>query len=199
MRLALLALLVAAAASAASAEFTAADVRPLDEIMSAYAAAPWKEEFMSLVQVSGRAAAADRSRRRAAAAPPLTPIRAHRTTQQLEQGTEPEEQAQGGNEGDIAGCEVCVYVVESKQQHQPYLCRGLKDPNYQKSCVKVMESLMWWLTNQVYWMNYGCTRTTNGATSWVRPCPAHAVCSWIEDLSTRTTFCPADINFKKPE
>lgn len=31
------------------------------------------------------------------------------------------------------GCEVCVYVVENKQQHQPYLCRGLRDPAYQQS------------------------------------------------------------------
>ena len=32
------------------------------------------------------------------------------------------------------GCEVCVYVVENKQMHQPFLCRGLKDPAYQQTC-----------------------------------------------------------------
>jgi hypothetical protein len=33
---------------------------------------------------------------------------------------------------------------------------------------------MWWITNEVYWLNYGCQRTTDaGATEWVRPCPAH--------------------------
>lgn len=31
----------------------------------------------------------------------------------------------------VGQCEVCVYVVENKEQHQPYLCRGLKDPSYQ--------------------------------------------------------------------
>jgi hypothetical protein len=30
-------------------------------------------------------------------------------------------------------CEVCVYVVENKQMHQPFLCRGLKDPAYQQT------------------------------------------------------------------
>ena len=32
-----------------------------------------------------------------------------------------------------AGCEVCVYVLENKEQHQPYLCRGLKTPDQQQS------------------------------------------------------------------
>ena len=66
-------------------------------------------------------------------------------------------------------------------------------------CVEVLESLMWWLTNQVYWLNYGCQRTLNRATEWVRPCPAHAVCSWIEHLYTRQPFCPADPYYQKPQ
>jgi len=105
----------------------------------------------------------------------------------------------GGAEASLVGsCEVCVFVIENKEQHQPYLCRGLKDPNYQKACVEVMESLLWWVTNEVYWLNYGCQRSMNGAVEWVRPCPAHAVCSWIENLYTRTPFCPADPFYKKP-
>jgi len=40
--------------------------------------------------------------------------------------------ASSGSEAAMVGaCEVCVYVIENKEQHQPYLCRGLKDPNYQ--------------------------------------------------------------------
>lgn len=108
--------------------------------------------------------------------------------------------ASGSSESNAVGaCEVCVYVVENKEQHQPYLCRGLKDPSYQQSCVQVMNSLMWWLTNEVYWLNYGCQRQMNGAVEWVRPCPAHAVCSWIEQLYTRTPFCPADPYYQKPQ
>jgi len=56
------------------------------------------------------------------------------------------------------GCEVCVYVLENKQMRQPFLCRGLKAPQYQQVCVSVLVSMMWWLENEVYWVNYGCQR-----------------------------------------
>ena len=98
------------------------------------------------------------------------------------------------------GCEVCVYVVENKQMHQPFLCRGLKDPAYQQTCVTTLISLMWWLENQVYWINYGCQRqsTDGGSWEWVKPCPAHAVCSWIQNLYEREPFCPVDSKYRKP-
>ena len=31
------------------------------------------------------------------------------------------------------GCEICNYVMENKQMHQPFLCRGLKDPAQQQT------------------------------------------------------------------
>lgn len=99
---------------------------------------------------------------------------------------------------EVGLCEVCSYVLENKMQHQPYLCKGLKDPNYQQICVQVMESLMWWISNQVYWVNYGCQMNQNGAVTWVRPCPAHAICSWLQHLYLRKPYCPADPNFPKP-
>lgn len=34
---------------------------------------------------------------------------------------------------EAGGCEVCMYVIENKQHHQPYLCRGIKDPAYQQT------------------------------------------------------------------
>jgi len=105
-----------------------------------------------------------------------------------------------GNEdrSEVGMCEVCMYVMENKMQHQPYLCKGLKDPHYQNLCVQVMESLMWWVSNQVYWVNYGCQMNQNGAVSWVRPCPAHATCSWLQHLYLRKPFCAEDKNFPKP-
>ena len=33
----------------------------------------------------------------------------------------------------VGGCEVCIYVMQNKQMHQPFLCRGLKDPAYQQT------------------------------------------------------------------
>lgn len=103
------------------------------------------------------------------------------------------------DQGRITGsCEICTFVVENKDQHQPYLCRGLKDPNWQKNCVQVEESLMWWLTNEVYWLNYGCQHEEQGAVEWVRPCPAHAVCSWISQPHGGEPYCPVDAAYTKP-
>ncbi len=67
-------------------------------------------------------------------------------------------QAKEGALGMQGGCEVCVYVMENKQMRQPFLCRGLKAAQYQQACVSVLVSLMWWLENEVYWVNYGCQR-----------------------------------------
>merc|ERR1711865_237342 len=39
-------------------------------------------------------------------------------------------------------CEVCVYVIENKEGHQPYLCRGLRDPHYQQTCEAVQRSVL---------------------------------------------------------
>jgi len=98
-----------------------------------------------------------------------------------------------------SACEVCVYVIENKEQHQPFLCRGLKAPSQQQTCVSCLVSLFWWLENEVYWVNYGCQRQGSGANwEWVKPCPAHAVCSFIQSLYDRSAFCPADPNYKKP-
>lgn len=43
-------------------------------------------------------------------------------------GTTP---AGGEDQSEVGLCEVCMYVLENKMQHQPYLCKGLKDPHYQ--------------------------------------------------------------------
>jgi len=107
--------------------------------------------------------------------------------------------AANGQEFSTVGlCEVCIYVLENKMQRQPFVCRGLKDPSYQQICVQVMESLMWWISNEVYWVNYGCQMNNNGAVQWVRPCPAHAVCSWLQHLYLRKPYCAADPNYPKP-
>ena len=98
-----------------------------------------------------------------------------------------------------SACEVCVYVLENKQQHQPFLCRGLKSPSQQQTCVSVLVSLMWWLENQVYWVNYGCQRSGDGgAWEWVKPCPAHAICGFLQSLYDRSPFCPPDPKYRKP-
>jgi len=93
---------------------------------------------------------------------------------------------------------VCAYVVDNKEQHQAYLCRQLSLPSEQRVCVRVLESLMWWITNEVYWLNYGCLWKTASATEWKRPCPSRVVCGWIEDLYARKPFCNANPEFPRP-
>jgi len=105
----------------------------------------------------------------------------------------------GGAASNAESCEVCVYILENKQQHQSYLCRSLTAKSQQQICVRVLESLVWWITNEVYWVNYGCQRKSpNGGTEWVRPCPAHVICGWIQDLYERKPFCNADPNYPTP-
>ena len=140
------------------------------------------------------------------------------------------------------GCEICNYVMENKQMHQPFLCRGLKDPAQQQTvryaltpyplllkyyrlqtcshtshdstrshspllthpfptytqCVSVLISMMWWLENTVYWNNYGCQRQQGGGFEWVKPCPSHATCGWIQNLYDRSQYCPSDPAYRKP-
>jgi len=107
----------------------------------------------------------------------------------------------GGKGDDTENCEVCTYVVANKEQKQSYLCRGLTVDSQQKVCVQVLESMLWWVTNEVYWLNYGCQRTSDGgATEWVRPCPPHVVCGWLEDLNSHKPFCnPPDPQYPKPK
>jgi len=192
-------------------------------LVDKYVNSDWKDEYLSLLQVSQSSSPNEhgmhsdakledgplldsflelatrvRASAKAKSQSEGDPAPSTGTDQGTDAGTNPG--AGGGSEASLVGaCEVCVFVIENKEQHQPYLCRGLKDPNYQKACVETMESLMWWITNEVYWLNYGCQREMNGAVEWVRPCPAHAVCSWIEQLYTRTPFCPADPYYKKPQ
>lgn len=95
-----------------------------------------------------------------------------------------------------AGCEVCIYVMRNKIDQQPYLCRGLKDKAFQDECVKVLKSMMWYLENVVYMVNFGCAKESD----WVSPCDPHAMCGFFGPVDDpENTFCPPDPKFSKPE
>ena len=36
----------------------------------------------------------------------------------------------------------------------------------------------------------------NDQWEWVKPCPAHAVCSWMQNLYDREPFCPLDPKYQ---
>lgn len=67
------------------------------------------------------------------------------------------------------------------------VCCGLRFSVCSPQCVKVLESLMWWLTNEVYWTNYGCEKhNADGSVQWLRPCPASGELparGWSEHMS----------------
>ena len=114
-------------------------------------------------------------------------------------------QAKAGSSGndDKNPCTVCIYVLENKAARQPYLCRGLKEPSQQKICVYVLLSMFWWMDNVVYWTEYGCQKTVDGRSEYVKPCPASAQCSWIKmitgDENGNTGFCDESEEYSKPE
>lgn len=96
-------LAVASTATASLSEDQSLIMDTFHRSVNEFAHAEWKEEYLSLVEVS--------------------------STVSEESG-----EGGGGSESELVGaCEVCVFVIENKEQHQPYLCRGLKDPNYQKA------------------------------------------------------------------
>ena len=59
-------------------------------------------------------------------------------------------QSKVGVTGAASACEVCVYVVENKQMHQPFLCRGLKDPAYQQTVSGVFCLLLFCIYFNIY-------------------------------------------------
>lgn len=103
-------------------------------------------------------------------------------------------------------CSVCANAVQRKNKGDPFMCKGYDKEASQKVCVAVMESMMWWVENVVYWTNFGCEMKTddpNNPTTWVNPCPPNAVCGWLENFQRtpeedEKTFCPEDPKYIKP-
>jgi len=99
----------------------------------------------------------------------------------------------------VGECEVCMYIVENQHDLHPYLCQGLEDSLQQEACKEILESLMWWVENQVYWNVYGCLSIETENRVWVQPCPPAAVCGWLQKAQDAAgTFCPPSIVYEKP-
>lgn len=101
-------------------------------------------------------------------------------------------------------CSICTYVVANKQAMQPYLCRGFElDPDAQVACVQVMESMMWWLPNEVYWNHFGCKRSDSAETrpgALDQPCPPSAICGWLKNTQNQEeNFCTESDEYIKPD
>eukprot|EP00696_Hemimastix_kukwesjijk_P009087 gnl/Hemi2/21520_TR7164_c0_g2_i1.p1 gnl/Hemi2/21520_TR7164_c0_g2~~gnl/Hemi2/21520_TR7164_c0_g2_i1.p1 ORF type:complete len:150 (+),score=53.63 gnl/Hemi2/21520_TR7164_c0_g2_i1:343-792(+) len=96
-------------------------------------------------------------------------------------------------------CEICIYVLELKEQHKHPLCSSLKNSvqsDFYDTCVQTLEGLLMYDRWYVWWVYAGCIkRNEMGQLEKIRPCPAHAVCSWIYNPSSRRPFCPTDTHF----
>ena len=62
-------------------------------------------------------------------------------------------------------------------------------------------SLLWWLMNEVYWIQYGCQRKVGDVWTWVRPCPAHVICGWLKtvDSGNEKPYCPDSPDYRRPQ
>ena len=92
-------------------------------------------------------------------------------------------------------CEMCVYYLE---RNGPPNCRELKEPHYQKACVELVESLDWWLANEITWQDLPCERTVDGKVVIEERCATRVVCSWIVNTYDHQAFCPEDPYYKRP-
>lgn len=106
--------------------------------------------------------------------PPVTPPASGGAAPAASSGTAAVAGAGASAGGAVAGgsdeCDVCTYVIENKEMQQPYLCRGLRTPAQQTTCVKVLLSLMWWMTNEVY-CEYACLSPVSIELTPVAPSP----------------------------
>merc|ERR1712048_1127851 len=93
---------------------------------------------------------------------------------------------------DVFKCEVCMIVMERKEaQTTRGTCSGLE--YYSTVCNDVVTAAGNWMK----WINdwqfgSGCFKVTPVGLAAAKPCPAHAICSWVLEKSTGRPFCPPD-------
>eukprot|EP00939_MAST-03C_sp_MAST-3C-sp1_P001718 g1718.t1 len=105
-------------------------------------------------------------------------------------------------------CEPCIYALERYRLEYPIkhpdprsicielydLAEKTKKSEYFAACEEMLTVLGLMGRNVDSWIRKGCWKTEPyGSESWITPCPAHVICSELEDLtSTKTktkTFC----------
>ena len=94
-------------------------------------------------------------------------------------------------------CEICVTVLMRKIAQVPFLCHGFE--YYFETCNDVVASILHWYPNVVYWSyTGGCTKKGAVGETFVRPCPPHAICSWLASPNYNQPFCPWDGQYAAP-
>ena len=93
---------------------------------------------------------------------------------------------------DAYKCEICMTVVQRRADYAPgQECYGLDW--YHEICAEILQSFVHWGRWVDVWLvEYGCLKVTPVGHAIAKPCPGHAVCSWLTSPIDREPFCAAD-------
>lgn len=95
-------------------------------------------------------------------------------------------------------CEVCHDVVEGLYEVEKAPCWSYLGTTEEAVCHRVMESAFHWMEHVEYWTSAGCEQVDQVMQTWMKPCPKHAVCSWLQDLETGKPLCSPDPKYPAP-
>jgi hypothetical protein len=100
---------------------------------------------------------------------------------------------------DAYKCEVCLTVVNRHGESAPGSeCNGLEF--YHEICAEVVQAFIHWGRWINTWLDeYGCHKVTPVGLALAKPCPGHAVCSWVTSPFDREPYCPNDFTYKSPQ
>lgn len=99
---------------------------------------------------------------------------------------------------DAYKCEICMTAVQRREDYAPGSeCYGLDF--YHEICAEVLQSFVHWGRWVDVWLTeYGCMKVTPVGMAIAKPCPGHAVCSWLTSPIDREPFCAADHTYRSP-
>jgi len=108
--------------------------------------------------------------------------------------------------GDQFKCEICMLVAQGREEHQAQAssraggeCSGAGMEMFRETCVEVLRSFELWSKWISMWLtDLGCHKVGPNGLALARPCPGHAVCSWITSPIDRQPFCAADFSYRSP-
>jgi len=103
--------------------------------------------------------------------------------------------ASGGEE---FKCEICMLVAQQREdQAAGGECSSVKP--FMESCATVLRAFDLWSKWVNLWLrDLGCHKVSPSGLALARPCPGHAVCSWITSPIDQQPFCANDPAYQSP-
>ena len=98
---------------------------------------------------------------------------------------------------DAFKCEICLLVAQSREDQSGGGCSTMD--MFRETCVEVLRSFTLWSKWIDLWLrDLGCHKVGPNGLALARPCPGHAVCSWIISPIDHLPFCAADNTYRSP-